>query len=158
MLSALVLAAAANVSAQFFDDFGGNWTCGNANYHAQWSITSPAGNYWTLVQYGVDLAHLGGTAYVGWLPLENKYIYNDYHNDGSFSQLTSPAPAADGVWHWTGRFYMAGATSIDTALDILWTRVGDKIERRFRKNENGKLTEMGADSCTKAGNASFLHQ
>ena len=62
MVAALVFAAATSAATQFFQDFGGTWTCGNDKYHARWSISSPDGNAWTIVTYG------GGTAYVGWLP------------------------------------------------------------------------------------------
>lgn len=147
--SALVLAAATNVSAAFFRDFGGTWTCGNATYHARWSIESPDGNYWTIVRYGSDAQHIDGTAYVGWLPQDNVYVYNDYHNDGGFAQLTASAPS-DGVWHWTGKYYASGAKSADTGPDITWTLKNGTIVRAFAKRTNGKLTNTGSDTCTKS--------
>lgn len=148
MFSALVLAATANIAAQFFHDFGGNWTCGNGRYHSQWSITSPDGNYWTIVRYGADAQHPDGTAYVGWLPQSSVYVYNDYHNDGGLAQLTAPAPG-DGVWHWKGDYFAAGAKTVDNGPDITWTRKGDAIVRTFAKRQNGKLTPTGNDTCTK---------
>lgn len=146
--SAFVLAAAANVATQFFNDFGGNWTCGNDKYHSQWSITSPDGNYWTIVAYGLDAAHPGGTAYVGWLPQEHVYVYDDFHNDGSLAKLTAPVPS-NGVWHWTGTYDASGAATPDTGPDITWTRKNDTIVRTFGKRVNGAVQPMGNDTCTK---------
>ena len=147
--SAVVLAATTHVAAHFFNDFGGSWTCGNSQYHAQWSITSPEGNYWTIVQYGVDLQHPGGTAYVGFLPQKNAYVYNDFHADGSLAQLSSPLPGADHTWRWTGVFYQTGKDP-DPNGDITWTLTPKgTIERHFRKVVNGTPKEMGSDTCTK---------
>lgn len=147
-LPAVFFAANATIATQFFNDFGGHWTCGNDKYHSQWSIASPDGNYWTIVQYGLDPAHPGGAAYVGWLPQENRYIYNDYHNDGSFAQLTA-APPQSGLWHWTGTYYAAGSGAPDNGPDVTWKRTKDTIVRTFGKREGGQVRAMGADTCTK---------
>lgn len=149
MFAALVLAAASNVAPLFFHDFGGNWTCGNAQYHSQWSITSPDGDYWTIVQYGLDPKHPGGTAYVGWLAQENAYVYNDYHNDGSFAQLTAPEPV-NGTWIWTGRYYQTGTKAPDMQPYITWKVYDGKIVRTFAKRTpGGKIVPTGNDTCTR---------
>lgn len=146
MFPPLILAAATTIAAQFFHDFGGSWSCGNDKYHSEWSIASPDGNYWTIVTYGIDPQHPGGAAYVGWLPQDNVYAYNDYHNDGSFAQLTAPPPIK-GVWHWTGKYYAAGSKSVDRGADITWTAGNGEIQRKFAKRMNGKLVPMGSDTC-----------
>jgi hypothetical protein len=147
MFPSLVLAAT-TVATQFFDDFRGNWTCGNASYRAQWSVTSPDGDYWTIVQYGLDAQHPGGTAYVGWLAQKNVFFYNDFHNDGSFAQLTAPPPT-NRVWHWTGVYYAAGKQADPTA-DITWTLTPNgTIVRRFAQRIDGKIIDRGSDVCMK---------
>ncbi len=149
MLSALVLAAVTSAATQFFHDFGGSWTCGNENYHTQWSITSPAGTAWTLVTYGTDKDHLGGTAYVGWLPQENAYLYSDFHTDGALARLSSPLPSDGRTWHWTGVYYPVGGAK-DTTPDITWTLMPNgTIQRKFAQRINGKVIDRGSDICTK---------
>ena len=149
MFSALVLAAATSAATQFFQDFGGSWTCGNDTYHAQWTISSPDGNAWTIVTYGIDKQHLGGTAYVGWLPQENAYVYNDFHSDGALAQLSSPLPTGNQTWHWTGTYYPVGGAK-DATPDITWTLMPNgTISRKFAQRINGKLIDKGSDTCTK---------
>lgn len=149
MLPALVLAAATSVATQFFDDFGGTWSCGNATYHSYWSIDSPPGNYWTIVSWGADKEHVGGRAYVGWIPQTQEYVYEDFHNDGSYSQLHASAPAGH-RYEWTGVYYAAGATQPDTSGDITWelTPKGT-IERHFAQTVGGKRIDRGSDVCTR---------
>lgn len=145
-----MLAAAMAAGTQFFRDFGGSWTCGNDKYHASWWITSPDGNAWTIVSYGTDKLHLGGTAYVGWLPQENAYVYTDFHSDGALAQLSSPLPVSDHTWHWTGVYYPVGGAK-DTTAEITWTLMPNgTIERKFGQRINGKLIDKGSDTCTRS--------
>jgi len=150
VITALVFAAATSAATQFFQDFGGSWTCGNDKYHAAWSIASPRDSKWTIVTYGDDREHLDGTAYVGWLPQENAYVYIDFHADGALAHLTSPLPKGDHTWSWTGVYYAVGGAK-DTTPDITWTLMPNgTIQRKFGQRIDGKLIEKGSDTCTKA--------
>ena len=149
MFAPLVFAAATSLATQFFDDFGGTWNCANASYHSYWNIDSPDGNYWTIVSWGQDKDHIGGRAYVGYLPQTKQYVYNDFHNDGSFSQLHAAAPAGH-RYEWTGSYYAAGAAAVDTSADITWELASNgTIERHFAQIVNGRRVERGSDTCTK---------
>jgi hypothetical protein len=149
MFAPFVLAAATSLATQFFDDFGGTWTCANGNSRSYWNVESPNGNAWTIVSWGRDKDHIGGRAYVGYLPQTNRYIYEDFHDDGSFSQLHAPPPAGH-RYEWTGDYYAAGAAAVDPSADIVWqlTPKGT-IERHFAQRLDGKLVDRGSDTCTK---------
>lgn len=151
MIASMLLAVTTNVAAEFFQDFGDSWICRTARYQSYWSINSPAGNYWTIVAWGADKAHLGGRAYVGWLPQTQRYVYEDFHNDGSFSQLHANAPV-DHRYEWTGTYYAAGAKAPDSSGDIIWQLTPNgTIERHFAQVIDGKRVDRGSDACTRPG-------
>jgi hypothetical protein len=151
MLPALVLAAAGSTATQFYDDFAGSWICGNATNHATWRIDSAPGDYWTTVVYG-DSARPDGHAYVGYLEQEGVYVYNDYHADGSLARLTANPPS-DHTWVWTGTYFPYGGAADDTPY-ISWKLLPNgTIARTFGKRVNGRVTELGSDTCRQAPKA-----
>lgn len=132
----------------FLSAFAGTWTCGNARYHAQWRISAAAGkSEWAQIQYGpIDAPD--GTAFAGSLPQEHAYVYNDFHNDGSFARLSSPGPV-NGVWTWTGTYYPRGGAA-DFAPYITWAIASNgTIERHFAKKTDKGLIDSGSDVCTR---------
>ncbi len=145
MLASLLLAAAVTGSTAFFDDLHGTWNCSGVT----WTIAKAPGNSaWTTVTYGKGDS-IGGTAYVGWVPQLQRYVYRDFHNDGPIAELTSPAPTND-TWTWTGSYYPADGP-IDTAAHITWSyQAPDTLVRHFGKMQNGKYTELGSDRCTRS--------
>jgi hypothetical protein len=147
ILSALVLAAATGASP-FFDDFGGAWTCGNASYHEQWDIHRDGNNPWIAVVYG-DEANPDGHAVVGWLPQAKTWVYDDFHADGAYAQLTAEAPQ-DHVWVWTGTYFPRDGTP-DPNPHITWKLMPDgTIARTFAKRTGSTITTMGSDTCRRA--------
>jgi hypothetical protein len=141
----MILAAVAT----FVLDFGGQWTCGNSNYHERWAIASHAGAPKTSqmadVVYG-DPAFPDGFAYVYFVPGAREWRYDDFHADGGQSHLRSDGPQA-GVWTWTGTYYPAGGAA-DATPFITWQRTANgTIERHFSRRINGAIVESGRDSC-----------
>lgn len=132
----------------FLAAFAGSWTCGNTQYRAPWSIAQAAGkSAWSVVRYGPPDAP-GGTAYVGPLPQEHGYIYEDFHVDGSYARLSSPGPV-NNVWTWTGTYFPHGGAA-DSTPYITWTLVKGTIERRFAQKLPQGIVERGTDTCTRA--------
>jgi hypothetical protein len=132
---ALVLASL-SLFAQAFD---GSWTC-TGGY--PWHIAPAPGSGWTVVQWGPRTA-AGGTAYVGYVPKQNQWIYEDFHGDGSYATNTSPGPV-DGAWPWTGIYFTGSDTDHGT---VIWQRTSAKrIDRTFKVSVNGK-PRQAHDSC-----------
>lgn len=149
MIAAAVLAALVIAPSRFLDDFGGTWTCGNANYHERWDIRAFAGHApLAEVVYG-DPAKPDGYAFVYLVPDENVFRYDDFHADGAQAHLTAPIPS-NHTWNWTGTYDPIGAAT-DPNPDIIWTLTSkDTIERHFRKKINGTPVEQGSDICTRS--------
>lgn len=142
--STMILGAALTTQTAFFDDLHGTWTCGEAT----WTIARAPGNSaWTTVTYGKgDLTY--GTAYVGWVPQLQRYVYRDFHNDGPIAELTSPA-AMNGMWTWTGSYYPASG-SVDESARITWSyQAPNVLVRHFDNVHAGKYTEVDSDRCTR---------
>jgi len=146
MLGAIVFAAAVTVSSQFLADFKGTWNCGGST----WTIASAPGNSaWATVTYGKGDT-IWGTAYVGWVEQQRRYIYRDFHNDGAVAELSSPAPGADHTWVWTGTYYPMGQPA-DPNPHITWTyQPPNTIVRHFAKQQDGQFVDMGSDRCTRS--------
>lgn len=152
-MSSFVLSVIAAVSGTFLGDFGGNWMCGNAQYHERWAISPHPGANATAqmadVRYG-DAASPDGFAYVYFVPAEDEWRYDDFHADGGQSHLHS-AGSHNGVWTWTGIYYPAGGAA-DPSVYITWQRTSDGyLERHFAQKINGKTIDRGVDSCTPLG-------
>lgn len=146
MFVGLVLAALSGGAGAFLDDFRGTWNCGGTT----WTIAqAPGDSSWASVTYA-GRKTVYGTAYVGWLPQLQSFVYRDFHNDGSLAELTS-APPTDNTWTWTGAYY-AGTEPVDTHGRVTWTyKAPGTIVRHFGKEQDGKYVELGHDECAKSG-------
>jgi hypothetical protein len=150
-----LLLAAANL---FTQTFGGSWIC-----HATVAATSdhparslstvlniePApGDKWTVLKWGAQDSTGGGIAYVGFVPSENNWAYQDFHYDGTYAISTSAGPDADGVWTWAGGGYYT--TNGETHVTMKWKATSpSRIERQYFHDDAGKLAQFGSDYCTK---------
>lgn len=150
-----VLLAAANLFAQMF---GGTWTChmtvpasGNRparEISTSWSVASAPGDKWAVVKWGAQDGPSGGIAYVGYVPTENDWAYQDFHYDGSFGVSTSAGPDKDRTWTWAGgAYYTPGGIIHGVATWKLASPA--RIERTFARVADGKTQPAGADSCSK---------
>jgi hypothetical protein len=137
--------------AAFLTAFGGSWVCaptgpGAAYAHAtRWQIGAIAGNPWTRVAYAAHGA--GGHAIVGYLPFERTWIYQDYHDDGSFADNRSPGPDAGGVWTWTG-VYVNDRRMVHYAVQ--WRRADDRIERKYGVLLGTSFRAASGDVCRRS--------
>ncbi len=150
-----LLLAAVNLFAQAF---AGSWTChGNVlamgdhparSYTSEWSIEYAPGEKWAVVKWGQQDGANGGIAYVGYVPSQNDWAYQDFHYDGSFGVTTSAGPDKDNVWTWAG-----GAYYTETGIlhgTATWKLVSPtRIERTFERVAEGKPEPAGSDYCTK---------
>jgi hypothetical protein len=124
----------------FAQAFGGSWTC-TGGYH--WNIAPAPGNAWTVVQWGPRSAD-GGTAYVGYVAKLHKWIYEDFHGDGSYAINSSQGPSG-GAWTWSGTYDTAQSVSHGS---VVWKRTDAKrIDRTFNYTVDGK-PRQAHDSCT----------
>lgn len=139
---ALVLAA---VSA-FVQAFAGSWLCHSQNAVVPWNITGTPGGSWTTVSWGNQQGVNAGVAMVGYVPALGKWVYRDFHYDGSYADITGVQNGNQ--WRWTGPYY-SGTQQLNG--DILWTLSSHgRIDRAFRSVINGKLTPSGTDYCVRA--------
>ncbi len=141
MLAAVALNA-------FLAAFGGAWTCappggGISTLHGgtPWTIAAAPHSTWTRV--GTASAHGGSVAYVGYLPLEKTWLYNVFHDDGSFATNVSPGPV-DGVWTWTGSYTMPQRVVHEA---VQWRRDGATIRRGFGRLIGASFRESAGDVC-----------
>jgi len=149
-----VVVATVNLFAQ---TFAGAWTCHDtvpaANGHpartfsTEWSITSAPGDHWSIVRWGPADAS-GGIAYVGYVPSQNDWAYQDFHYDGSFGVTTSSGPDKDGVWTWAGGAYYTESGVLHGV--ITWKRASPtRIERTFARVVDHTQAPATSDYCTK---------
>ena len=143
MFAALLLAA--SVATSFLDDFKGTWLCGDQK--TPWTIAE-SGDRWATVTYGAS-EHPYGIAYVGYLDSEKSFVYNDFHSDGGFAQLSAPEPK-NHIYHWTGTFFAVGKDK-DPTTDIYWTKLKpDTFLMDFGQMINNMRTPRGSQKCVKA--------
>jgi hypothetical protein len=150
-----VLLAAVNLFAQ---SFAGSWTCHGSvpatsdrpahSYTTEWDIQAAPGDHWTIVRWGSQDNNAGGIAYVGYVPSENDWAYQDFHYDGSFGVSTSAGPDKDGVWTWAGGAYYT-ETGILHGVATWKLTSPARIERTFARVVEGKPDTPISDSCTR---------
>jgi hypothetical protein len=150
-----VLVAAANLFAQ---TFGGSWTCHATmtatsdhparSFTTPLSVESAPGNKWTILRWGSQDGSGGGIAYVGFVPSENNWAYQDFHYDGTYGISTSAGPDKDGVWTWAGGgYYTPNGVTHGT---MKWKADSpSKIERTYFRDDAGTLQPSGSDYCTR---------
>jgi hypothetical protein len=138
--------------------FLGSWTCvtqipANGSTAARtlrtaWTFAPlSAGSGWIRIVYG-DPASPDGTAVVGYVSELKKFVYRDFHADGSYADISSAAPV-DGRWVWTGPYYPAAGGVLNGR--IVYTMVSPtRYDRSFESVVDGKAVAMGGDTCTKA--------
>jgi hypothetical protein len=145
----LVLAAVA--ANAFLSAFGGMWACtpqipGVVTASAtQWSIAAAPRSSWVVVHWETR-AHDGGTAFVGYLPAEQQWIYDDFHTDGSFAANTSSGPQS-GTWTWEGSF-----TTPDRVLHgaVQWRRTKTGFRQGFGRLLGTSFRETASATCLPA--------
>ena len=125
--------------------FTGTWKCGQ---DVVWTFAPLVdGGDWIRITYG-DPQHPEGIAAMGFVTGLKAWVYRDFHTDGSYADLTSPAPA-DGRWIWSGPYYPAGAGQ-PLAGRITYTEVtATRYDRTFEMLKDGTYHAMGGDSCLK---------
>lgn len=150
-----VLLAAVNLFAQAF---AGTWTCHTvipaASDHparsltTEWSIETTPGEKWAVVKWGVQDGSNGGIAYVGFVPSQNDWAYQDFHYDGSFGVSTSAGPDKDNTWTWAGGAYYTQSGILHGVAT--WKLASPtRIERTFARIADGKTEPAGSDYCVK---------
>ena len=150
-----VLVAAVNL---FTQAFAGSWTChggmaatGNRparTFTTEWNIQSAPGEKWTIVRWGEQDGPNGGVAYVGFVPTQNDWAYQDFHYDGSFGVSTSAGPDKGNVWTWAGGAYYTEA-GIQHGIATWKLASPTRIERSFQRLTDGKPEPAGSDYCSK---------
>ena len=126
------------------DYFRGTWKCGAV----RWSFTPlNSGSTWTKIVYG-DPARPYGLAALGYVPGLHRFVYRDFHSDGSYADLTSPAPR-DGKWNWTGPYYPIDGKSILRGHVIYVEKGPARYDRHFLQTVNGHDVDRGGDVCVR---------
>lgn len=124
--------------------FSGTWTCAGTPW--RWSNLL-AGDAWLRIEYG-DPRHPDGQAVMGWVPRLERFVYRDFHADGSYADLTSTG-LVNGRWVFTGPYYPAdGSASLNGQVSYVVVSPA-RYDRIFEALRDGKLVRMGGDTCTK---------
>ncbi len=133
----------------FAQAFGGTWTCHASSFVSQWSIQPAPGGNWSVVRWGPQDAADGGVAYVGLVPAQNTWSYDDFHYDGTYAVTSSKGPDKSGVWTWAGGSDYTPAGVMHGT--ITWRETSPtRIDRAyFLLGAGGKLRQTGSDYCTK---------
>lgn len=149
-----VLVASIGLFAQMFS---GVWMCAastpaqpghqNSVLQTRWAITPAPGGNWTVVRWGSQNNATGGIAYVGYVPSEGDWIYQDFHYDGSYGLSTSKG-SENGVWNWAGGGYYTKDAVLHGGVSWRLTKTG-QIEQTFMQFTNGQSVPVGHDFCTK---------
>ncbi len=143
-------------ASTFAQAFLGIWDCAltipesatspQRTVQATWTFEQIAGTDWTRVTYASG-GQTGGFAIVGFLPQIGQWVYNDFHNDGSYAHLT--APNADNTWRWSGD-YFAPDGSVQTGSTNTWTLDSPRNWRITVVHVSGKTEELReSGACTK---------
>ena len=140
--AALLLGAAPPVGDARY--FLGTWKCADVT----WTF-SPLGegSGWIRDVYG-DPQRPAGTAVIGWVAQLQKWVYRDFHSDGSYADLTSPG-LVDGRWEWTGPYYAVDSDRVMNGKVTYVIVSPMQYDRIFESLENGVLVKHGGDSCRK---------
>jgi hypothetical protein len=137
MLAAAVLNA-------FVAAFAGTWSCapdtGNARPATRWTIAAVPRATWARV---TSTGRSGGTAYVGYLPYQGVWTYEDFRDDGTFVSTTSPGPQ-HGVWIWNGAVTTADGI---THVTVEWRRAGTTIRRAVGRSIGPSFRASARDVC-----------
>jgi hypothetical protein len=100
------------------------------------------------VKWGQQDGSGGGIAYVGYVPSQNDWAYQDFHYDGTFALSTSAGPDKDQVWTWAGGGYYTDS-GVQHGV-VTWKLASPtRIERTFARIIDGKTDAPVSDSCTK---------
>lgn len=117
-------------------------------YATEWSIGSTPGDKWAVVKWGAQDTANGGIAYVGYVPSQNDWAYQDFHYDGSFAVSTSAGPDKADVWTWAGGAYYSPSGILHAV--VTWKLASpERIERTFTRVNDGKPDAPAADYCVK---------
>jgi hypothetical protein len=145
MIATIVLAANLFLAA-----FGGTWTCavtlpGNAHpVVTHWQMSAIRASTWTAVRWQADAT--GGTAYVGYIAPDRHWVYQDFHDDGSYGASTSEGPH-HGVWTWPGVFATSQRVLHGASQ---WRIVDGRLRRGFGALVGTSFRESAHDTCTRA--------
>ena len=145
MFVPIVLAANAFLSA-----FAGTWSCTPhvpgviAAPATTWTIGAVPKSSWARVTWSARGAN--GTAFVGYLPLQKQWIYDDYHSDGSTANYTAPAPV-NNLWVWSGS-YTTSARIVHGAA--AWQRDKNGFRQGFGRLVGPSFRESAYAICRPA--------
>ena len=145
----MVTAVLASLSL-FAQAFAGTWTCYSQGYRVPWRIEAAPGDAWASVRWGDQTSDRGGIAYVGYVLQLKKWVYRDFHYDGTYSDITSPGPAGK-AWTWSGPYYGNGRIWRGA---VVWTlSSANRIDRTFESQTKGSLSPTGRDYCVRNAGA-----
>lgn len=148
---------AAAVLTLFLHTFAGSWTCTAhipkttstpaQTYRSTWTIAAAPGDVWSVVRWG-PLGKNGGIAYVRFLTHEKRWLYDDYHYDGSFYRDFSTGPDAEGNWRWFGTSDQVHSDA--TQGPVTWRRISPTLFRQtYRETRSGALVDHGYSDCVR---------
>lgn len=143
-LVALLIGAAPAGPAADAMYFKGAWACAGTT----WTWSQLFGDdSWLRVEYG-DPKDPAGQAVMGWVPRLQRFVYRDFHADGSYADLTSTG-LVNGRWVFTGPYYPAdGSAPLNGQISYVVVSPA-RYDRIFETLRDGSLVKLGGDTCTR---------
>jgi hypothetical protein len=127
--------------------FLGRWKCGDV----PWIFVKKKMDAWIEVRYG-NPAEPDGVARFGYVEALKRYVYRDFHFEGSYADLTATFQGGKtngtGRWEFTGPYYPAHAAT--PLYGVIAYQIIDKnrYDRSFAsKQPDGTIKKMGSDTC-----------
>jgi len=147
VILAVVLTAPLDHRSTATDQFGwflGSWKCSGPGYVSVNTFSRAPGSRWIANHWGPKGGQ-GGVAYIGFVPAQRQWIYEDFHDDGGYAQVTSPG-LKDGSWTWTGPYYTPEGTVLHGRI-VYAIESHDRYDRIFERPAGSGFQRTASDTC-----------
>ena len=143
MLLAAVALASANAA---FSWFLGSWDCHSPRYSSINTYTVAQGGHWIVNHWG-PRSEPGGVAYIGYVAAKHQWVYDDFHYDGGWGEVTS-AGDQHRSWTWAGPYYTPDGQTLHGRI-VYVIRNSGRYDRIFETPNGKRWTQAGSDVCTR---------
>ncbi len=141
----LLAAALASLNAPF-SWFLGSWDCHGPHYHSINTFAAVQGSRWITNRWGPK-DEPGGMAYIGYVPARHEWVYEDFHYDGGFGEVTSKGEQ-HGMWIWAGPYYTPDGTTLHGRI-VYVLHAHARYDRLFEMPAGSSWKQTGSDTCTR---------
>jgi hypothetical protein len=135
-----MLAVALVAANAFLSAFAGTWSCAAST----WTIAAAPERSWAIARWRGP--HASGTAYVGYLAVDQQWILEEFRSDGTFATGTSSGPQ-NGTWTWSSTITTPQRVQHGA---MQWRRDGAVLRQRFGRLLGPSFLESSHTACRPA--------